>query len=82
MTRTVEVEMTIRTNNVEKAINKFFIKHRVLDYWKDTFEYMKENNDDFFSDTIMADGTKNSEWRYALHLDISENLVYMCVIER
>ena len=88
MTRTVEVEMTTRTNKVEKAINKFFSKHPELEYWKETFEYMAENNEDFFSDTTMADGTRNKNWAYALHLDINENVnsknltVYMCVIER
>ena len=88
MTRTVEVEMTVRTNNVEKAISKFFSKHPELEYWKETFEYMASNNEDFFSDITMADGTRNNDWAYALHLDINENVskkdltIYMCVIER
>ena len=82
MKRTVEIEMTSKTNNVEKAINKFFSKHPEIEYWKETFEYMAENNEDFFCDNTMADGAKNNEWAYALHLDINENSVYMCVIER
>ena len=88
MKRTVEVEMTVRTNNVEKAINKFFSKHPELEYWKETFGYMAENNEDFFSDTTMADGTRNNNWAYALHLNVNEIVskkdftAYMCVIER
>ena len=88
MKRTVEIEMTVRTNSVEKAINKFFSKLPELEYWKEAFEYMAENNEYFFSDTTMADGTRNENWAYALHLNINENVstknltVYMCVIER
>ena len=90
MKRTVEVEMTIRTNKVEKAINKFFSKHPELEYWKETFEYMAENNESFFSDYYFdtANRVRNENWAYALHLDINENInsknitVYMCVIER
>lgn len=88
MKRTVDVEMTVRTNNVEKAINKFFSKHPELEYWKETFIYMAENNEDFFSDTKLANGERNIDWAYALHLDINENVskkdltVYMCIIER
>lgn len=88
MKRTIEVEKTIKTNNIEKAIDKFFNKHPELEYWKDTFKYMVENNESFFSDTTMADGTRNNNWVYALHLDINENVckkdftVYMCIIER
>ena len=82
MKRTIEVEMNSRTNNVTKAIDKFFTKHPKLDYWKETFEYMAENNEDFFADTRLADGTNNKDWTYALHLDVNEDTVYMCVIER
>lgn len=82
MTRTVEIEMTLKTNNVEKAINKFFSKHPDIEYWRETFEYMSDKNEDFFCDNIFADGSNNSDWTYALHLDTNENSVYMCVIER
>lgn len=88
MNRTIEVEMTARANSIEKAIAKFFGKHPELEYWKETFENMAENNESFFSDITMADGTHNSDWAYALHLDVNENVrkkdftVYMCIIER
>lgn len=82
MKRTIEVEMNSRTNNVAKAIDKFFTKHPELDYWKEEFEWMAENKKYFECNDRMADGTKNEDWTYALHLDINEDTVYMCVIER
>lgn len=82
MTRTIEVEMAMRTTNVEKAISKFFQKHPEIEYWRETFEYMADNGEDFFCDNLMGDGTRNRNWAYALHLDIEDNHIYMCVIER
>lgn len=88
MTRIIEAEMTTRASNVEKAIRKFFQKHPEIDYWRETFDYMAEHGHDFFSDTLLADGTKNHDWTYALHLDVNERIsstgvdVYLCVIER
>ena len=82
MKRISETEITAKTVNVERAINKFFRKHPELEHWKETFQYMAENNVDFFCDNTMSDGTKNKSWTYALHLDINENSVYICVVER
>ena len=82
MTRTVNVDMETRVAKVETAFNRFFKKHPELEYWRETFEYMAENNEDFFSDKTMADGTVNTNWAYALHLDIDDKFVYMAVIER
>ena len=88
MTRIIDVDMTTRARNVEKAISKFFQKHPELDYWRETFEYMAEHGEDFFCDNLLADGTKNRDWSYALHLDVNESIrgngvdVYLCVIER
>lgn len=82
MKRVIEVEMTTKTKKVATAINKFFKKYPELDYWKEVFEYMAENNKDFECDNLFADGTDNKDWTYALHLDINEDNVYMCVIER
>ena len=88
MTRTVEIEFETKAVNVKTAIDRFFVKHPSLKYWKETFEYMAENNEDFFSDITMADGTRNNDWAYALHLDINAHIsdnkkdFYICVIER
>lgn len=82
MKRIIEAEMETRCKKISTALDRFFKKNPTLDYWRETFEYMAENNLDFFSDSIMADGTKNKDWAYALHLDINENDFYICVIER
>ena len=84
MTRTIEAEMTVRTNSVQKAIEKFFGKHPELDYWKEMFEYMAENNVDHESDEWFdkANRVRNTEWTWALHLDIEDGCIYLCVIER
>ena len=82
MKRTIEVELEIKCKNAKTAIKRFFKKYPKLSYWKEQFEYMAENNIDFENDGILADGSKNKEWRWALHLDVNEDTVYMCVIER
>ena len=82
MKRTIEAEMTVRTKNVETVINRFFKKFPELDYWREEFKYLAENNKDFECDNLLADGTENKDWAYALHLDVNEDIIYMCVIER
>lgn len=82
MRRVKEYEKEYKTNNVLGAINRFFEKYQDVDYWKDTFEYMLENGENFFCDNLMADGEVNKDWRYALHLVVDEKYVYICVIER
>lgn len=80
MKRIIEVEKEYKTTG-KKAIDKFFAKHKELEYWKGTFEWMLENNVDFFSDTLDAMGNK-IDWTYALHLDAEETYTYICIIER
>jgi len=82
MKRIINIDMEIATKNIQTALNKFFKKYPSLIYWKENFEYMYENNQDFFSDNKMGDGTKNINWCYALHLDINENSIYIAIIER
>lgn len=82
MKRIIEAEMETKCKKISTALDRFFQKNPALNYWRETFEYMAENNLDFFSDNTMADGTKNKNWAYALHLDINENEFYICVIER
>ncbi len=88
MKRVVEVEFETTVAKIETAFNRFFKKYPELEYWRESFEWLAENNKDFECNNLMADGTKNNEWTYALHLDINEHIksnkidVYMCVIER
>ena len=82
MKRIVDVDMEIACKNFSTALNRFFKKYPELDYWRDSFKYMLENNEYHFSDEIMADGTYNKNWSYALNLDVEVNYFYIGVIER
>ena len=82
MKRIIDVDMECRCKKLSTALNRFFKKYPNLIEWKETFEWMAENNQDFFCDNKFGDGTENKEWRYALHLDIEENYFYMAIIER
>lgn len=82
MKRIIDVDMTTNCKKVKTAFDRFFKKYPTLNYWREQFEYMAENNIDFDSDKTMADGTKNTDWCWALHLDIEEDYIYMAVIER
>ena len=82
MKRIVDVDMEVKCKKVKTALNRFFKKYPELNYFYEQFEYMAENNIDFDCNNIYNDGTKNSEWTYALHLDIYEDHCYIAVIER
>ena len=82
MTKTVEAWKEYRRFHGQKAIDKFFESNPDLDYWKETFEWMLAENKDFFCDNVMADGSKNKDWSYALHFDNDEDFTYICIIER
>ena len=64
-----------------KVIERFCRKYNKPE-WVETYEWMLENGVDFFSDTLMGDGTQNSDWGFALHLDVEENYTYIALIER
>lgn len=82
MKRVKEYEREYRTNNVKEAIKRFFEAYSDVDYWKEQFEYMFENGQEFCCDNFMANGEENKDWSYALHLDVDEKYVDICVIER
>lgn len=81
MKRTLEIESNTSKSG-KKAIRYFFRRHPELNYWKETFEYMLNNNINFYCDNTYGDGTRNNDWTYALHLDINEDNTYICIIER
>lgn len=82
MTRVIEAEFETRAVKFETVMNRFFTKNPELKYWRETFEWMNENNKNTENDVNMADGTKNHEWTWALHLDHNDDDWYVCVIER
>ena len=88
MKRTIEVEFETTAVKIETALNRFFAKYPELTYWREEFEWMAENNKSFECNDMMADGTRNNDWTYALHLNINEHFkdngkdFYICVIER
>ena len=82
MKRVIDIDAEVKAATPKKAFDKFFKKHPSLDYWRETFEYMAENGQDFFCDNILGNGERNENWRYALHLDINDGYIYMAVIER
>lgn len=83
MTRTVSVDMDVTCKKFSTALNRFFKKYPEVDEcWRETFEWMFETGTDFFCDNLMADGTKNKDWRYALHLDVYEDHYYIGIVER
>lgn len=84
MKRVIEIEMETKCKKVETAIKRFFEKNPEVLYWKETFEYMAENNETFFSDYYFDtyNRVRNENWAYALHLERNDDYFYMCVIER
>ena len=43
---------------------------------------MAEHNEDFESNNIYNDGSRNNDWTYALHLDMGDTYFYIAAIER
>lgn len=82
MTKTIEVWKDYRGSHGQKAIDKFFNAHPDLMYWKETFEWMLENNKDFECDNRFSDGSENKNWSFALHFDDDNDYTYICIIER
>lgn len=82
MARIIDVDMECKCKKVSTALDRFFKKYPNLVYWREQFEYMAENGEDFESDKILGDGTVNINWCWALHLDVEEGYIYMAIIER
>ena len=82
MKRIVDVDMTINCKKLSTALNRFFKKYPELNYWRENFEWMAENNIDFDCNNVYSDGSRNYDWTYALHLDIEDSYFYIAVIER
>lgn len=82
MKKIIDVDMVCRCKKLSTALDRFFRKYPDLNVWRETFEWMYENNKDFECDNLFSDGAKNENWRFALHLDVEEDYYYIAVIER
>lgn len=88
MVRVTECEMETTAATLKTALNRFFRRYPLIDYWRGHLESMYETGRDFSSDELLANGEKDPGWNYALHLDVSDGgeenqkLFYICVIER
>lgn len=81
MKRVFSEDAEYRRLSPEKVIKRFCEKYNKPE-WVETFEWMLETGTNFYSDTLMGDGSRNDYWGYALHLDIEENYTYIALIER
>lgn len=82
MKRITDIDIDTNCKKFSVALKRFMKKYPGHEEWAETFEWMHETGTDFFSDNLFADGTKNDNWGYALHLDEYENHFYLALIER
>lgn len=82
MKRITDIDGSYDCKKFSTALRRFMKKYPGHEEWKETFEWMYESGTDFFCDNIFADGTKNPDWCYALHLDVNEDNFYLALIER
>lgn len=83
MKRITNVDAYITCKKFSTALDRFFKKFEGHEEWRETFEWMHEEGIEFFCDDLLADGTKNQDWCYALHLETFDNgYYYMALIER
>ena len=69
MTR-YEYELETNAAKFKTALRRFAKQYpEIAEAWGEVFEYMHENKQSFFGDQIMADGSHNEAWAYAIHLD-------------
>ncbi len=82
MRTVINVDATYFVAKFETALRRFLKKYPELDYWKEMFEWMYENDVDYESNSLMSDNTYNPNWTYTLRLDAEDHCFYFCVIER
>lgn len=83
MRRITYIDADITCKQFETALRRFMKKYPGHEEWIETFEWMFESGTSFFCDNLMADGTKNNDWSYALHLDVYDSgHFYLALIER
>lgn len=77
------------TGSAAHAIKMFCKRYpEATDGFRETYEWMAENGVEKFSDDLFADGTRNSDWCYAIHLEfidgcgICKDAYYIALILR
>lgn len=79
--RVFSEDATYRRMKPENTIKRFCEKYDKLE-WKEVFDWMLEDGTEHFSDTMMADGSKNQDWCYSLWLEVEGDYTYIALIER
>lgn len=82
MKRITDIDADYTCKKFSTALRRFMKQYPGHEEWEETFQWMYENEIDFFCDNLFADGTKNLDWSYALHLDVYEEHFYLALIER
>ena len=83
MKRITDIDMNITCKKFETALRRFMKKYPGHEEWEETFQWMYESGTNFYCDNLFADGTKNIDWSYALHLDSYDSgHYYLALIER
>lgn len=76
-------EMETECKHYETAMRRFAKKYpEAHEEWREYFDWMHENGKHSDNDMVLADGTYNKYWRWALILEEVEGFYYISVIER
>ncbi len=79
MTKITDIYIDTTCKKFETALSRFLKKYEGHEEWKEVFEWMNENEIDFYSDK----DENGRNWSYALHLDTFETgHYYIALIER
>ena len=82
MKRVTDVDAILRCKKFDTALNRFMKKYPGHEECREVYEWMHETGTEFFADTLMADGSKNNDWCYALHCEAGEDWYYLALVER
>lgn len=82
MKRITNIDMETNCKHLETALRRFMKQYPGHEEWQECFQWMYDNNVEFYSDNVFADGTYNAQWLYALHLIADTNYYYIALIER
>ena len=75
----LETECKSYETAMERFARKFPGAHEA---WREHFDRMHENGKHSDNDKVLADGTYNKDWSWALILEEGKGLYYISVVER